>query len=159
MKCSALVIIITFLFTFVAKANASTGGSTVKVQINNKVNTGGTSSFKSSTKSSVNIHQEGEGTSEVKINGQEWKVEGPGDLSVESSGSTPVPTQVADPTNAPTSPSDAASPTTTEDANTAQEPEEQKDEKSSVTLGEMLKESFEAFKNSLENFFSKIFKL
>ena len=124
------VIIITLLLFFVVVGNPSASFSnyssvnnyvnsnvngsdaSVNVNIQNNVNT--QSSNTTTTKSSstkVHISQEGEGTSQVVINGKEWKLEGPGEINVNESSdngsSTPTegqasPSPTADDTN-PTS--------------------------------------------------------
>jgi predicted aldo/keto reductase-like oxidoreductase len=67
------------------KVNVESSGGNSSVKINNNVNTGSDSysSEEGSTSTKVEIHQSGEGTSEVNINGKEWKLDGPGDISVE----------------------------------------------------------------------------
>ena len=58
------------------------GDSSVNVQINNSLNTKNTTSYSSETKTKIDIEQSGNGTSEVKVNGKEYKVEGPGELHI-----------------------------------------------------------------------------
>lgn len=152
MKLSAPIVLTLFLLTFVGKTYASTGGSSVNVKINNSLNSGNSTSYHSSTSTKVNINQEGEGTSEVKINGKEWKVEGPGDINVnESSETSPAPTQSTNPTLAPVTPTpnEEISPTPMPDEDTNPQP----------SFGDTLKERFEELRESLVNFFSKIFKI
>jgi hypothetical protein len=108
------VIAITLLFAPSAKAASS------KVYINNNVNTGYDSYSSSQTNTRVEIHQEGEGTTSVKINGKEWKLEGPGNISEEeyydsdnsaTNDDTSSPTQESvEPTQTP---SETSSPTPT----------------------------------------------
>src|SRR3989344_526047 len=93
MKLAALVLAIIIYLSFVPSINASVnndikvnsqgGGSSVKVNLKNNVNTGNYNySSSSQTDTNVNIKQTGEGTSSVKINGKEWKLEGPGEIDV-----------------------------------------------------------------------------
>lgn len=70
---------------------------TVLASVTNDVNI---KSSGGSSKTNVEIHQTGEGTSKVTINGKEWKLEGPGNISV-SETSSPNPT--SSPTQSPTS--------------------------------------------------------
>lgn len=133
-------------------AKSSGGDSSVNVEVNNEVNTG--SSYTSTTTTgttNVEIHQTGTGTSTVRVNGKEWKVEGPGDISVSegSNGkmtptSTPVPQISATPTVTPTAtvtPTDA--------------PGEPHDEQ--LVMLETFKQNMEKMKETLEYLFSSIF--
>jgi hypothetical protein len=92
------------------KSNGS-GENTVRIE-NNTGSQNNTTQFKSSTKTNVEIHQDGEGTSTVKVNDKEWKLEGPGDISVtEESNSSSKPTATPIPSASPTVlPSPSASP-------------------------------------------------
>lgn len=76
-------------------SESKSGDSSVDVNINNQVNTDNNiNSASSETNTKVEIHQEGEGTSQVKVNDKEWVLEGPGDISVNESGEsafTPTP--------------------------------------------------------------------
>src|SRR3989344_7239264 len=93
MKLAALVLAIIIYFSTTSSAYASVnndikvnsqgGGSRVKVNLKNNVNTDNYNySSSSQTDTNVNINQTGEGTSSVKINGKEWKLEGPGEINV-----------------------------------------------------------------------------
>lgn len=78
-------VLITTLILFLSLSSnvlASTGDSSVNVNIHNSVNIGNSSQSSSKTETKVNISQEGEGTSSVKVNGKEWKLEGPGKINV-----------------------------------------------------------------------------
>ena len=79
--------------------------SKVDVKIDNKVNTGNSfvSTKTASSKTSVEINQTGEGTSEVNINGKQWKLEGPGNISApeETLSPSPTSTPAAIPTSIP----------------------------------------------------------
>src|SRR3989338_2068165 len=74
------------------------GESRVNVRVNNISNSSVSSYTQSTSRTKINIEQSGEGTSEVKVNGKEWKLEGPGEISVDET-STPNPTP---PTSTPT---------------------------------------------------------
>lgn len=59
-------------------------GSSVKVNINNTVNsTTNSDSSTSDTKAKIDIEQSGNGTSQVTVNGKEYKVEGVGELHID----------------------------------------------------------------------------
>lgn len=72
------------------------GDSSVNVKISNNVNTSGSTTVEKTSETKIRINQTGNGTSEVKINGETWKQEGPGTISVnESLTSSPTPTPTA----------------------------------------------------------------
>lgn len=113
---------------------AESSGGSVSVEVNNQVNTGNYSKTTTTTtgKTNIEIHQTGDGTSSVNINGKEWKLEGPGDISVQEDGAvnaTRTPT--------PTAPI-----------------EEQEQEE---TLFESLRENLEKLKETIENLIDSIF--
>ena len=93
-------------------SNTDGGDTSVKVNINNDVNTSG--STQESSQTNVNIHQSGEGTAQVKVDGKEYSLEGPGDLSVnENSGSSSSNSPSATPTPTLTAPNPSPTPTNT----------------------------------------------
>ncbi len=124
------------------------GNSSVKVNVQN--NLGSTSqTFSSSsetgseTNTNVSISQTGEGTSEVKINGQEWKLEGPGEINVNENSISSTPTSVeASPT-----PTDSLTPTSVPDAQ----------ENSGMSMSDIIKEKIEEIKKSFKELFLRIF--
>lgn len=72
------------------------GDSSVNVNVNNNVNTGGSSTVEKSNETRVHISQTGNGTSEVKVNGESWRLEGPGEINENvSSSSSPSTTPTA----------------------------------------------------------------
>ncbi len=80
-------------------SDSSSGDTSIKVNINNQMGTSQTSTSVKS-QSSVRIHQSNDGASEVKINGEEYKLEGLGDINIDNSSDdyllptkTPTPTQ------------------------------------------------------------------
>ena len=125
------------------------GNSSVKVNVQN--NLGSTSqTFSSSsetgseTNTNVSISQTGEGTSEVKINGQEWKLEGPGEINVNENSISSTPTSVeASPT-----PTDTPTPTEVPDS----------EEETTGNIFEKINDKIEEFKNSIQKLFSNLFK-
>lgn len=66
------------------ESDSRSGDTGVRVNINNQMGTGQTSTSVKS-QNSIRIHQSGEGTSKVKINGEEYELVGPGDLEVNDS--------------------------------------------------------------------------
>lgn len=64
------------------KTTTTGSNSNVNVNIKNNLNTQSSTSTSKSTSTKVDISQEGEGTSQVVINGKEWKLEGPGEINV-----------------------------------------------------------------------------
>ena len=95
------------------EVNIQSSGGTSTVKVNNQMGSNTNSTNTSSSKTNVEIHQTGEGTSKVSINGKEWKLEGPGDISV-SEESSPNPSSTA-------SPSATATPSATPDSNDTKE--------------------------------------
>ena len=92
MKLTAIVMVILLFFFTVTdlKANISnrvrveSSGGTSSVKINNQLGSNTNSNTSNtSTSTKVEIDQSGEGTSEVSVNGKEWKLEGPGTISVD----------------------------------------------------------------------------
>lgn len=90
-----------FLFPSIVLGNVSTNisaestgdDSSVKVNINNNVNAKNDETFVSTDSTTkVLINQTGEGTSSIKINGKEWKLEGPGNINVNESNDDQDPT-------------------------------------------------------------------
>lgn len=113
-----------------------------KVYINNNVNSGYNSYSSSQTNTKVEIHQEGDGTSSVKINGKEWKLEGPGDITVnESSGSddSDASSLIVQKDEVSPTPTETPSPTPTE-------------EESAEVLGESNESNYQPIGNIIENF-------
>lgn len=68
------------------KSDSGSGNTGVKVNVNNQ---SGSSYSGTSIKSesSIRIHQSGEERSEVKINGEEYELVGPGDISIDNTSS------------------------------------------------------------------------
>lgn len=158
MKIPALTFILSLFLVFSMDVQASTGGSSVKVKINNKVNSD-SSSFRSSSRTNVNIHQEGEGTSQVTINGQEWKLEGPGDINVNQD-STPTPDNpTASPTQIPTPTQETVTPTLTPTPTVSPTETPQEDGNSNSSFSEIMNARFKMIKESVQELFSKIFRI
>lgn len=67
------------------EVNIKSSGGSSSVKIDNNVNTGSNTQTSQTSKTSVEIHQTGEGTSNVNINGKQWQLKGPGDISVSES--------------------------------------------------------------------------
>lgn len=102
-----LIVVPTVFASVTNEVNIQSSGGSSTVKINNQMGANTTSTQTTSTKTNVEINQSGEGTSKVNINGKEWKLEGPGNISV-SEESTPKPT--SSPSASPsTSPSPSAS--------------------------------------------------
>ena len=158
MKISALILAFSLLLKFTAIANASMGGSSVNVKIKNKVNSEN-STFRSSAQTNVNIHQEGEGTSQVTVNDQEWNLEGPGDINVNQNSTPTSNTPAASPTQIPTPTPETTTPTLTPIPTTSPTEMPEEDESSNSSFSEILKERFEMIKESLQELFSKIFTI
>jgi len=119
-------------------ASSTGGNSSVRVQVNNQVNTGNSTTTTTTTgKTNVEIHQTGDGTSSVSVDGKEWKLEGPGDIS-ESVGSEESATPTPDG-------SPSATPTPTDS------------EQETQGFVEALKENLENFKEALQNLMSLFF--
>lgn len=125
------------------KINATGENSSVEVNIKNNVNTKGTTTTPTSeTSTSVNISQTGEGTSLVKINGKEWKLEGPGEINVKesfNSSSNPSPT---------ITPSEKISPT---------QAYIQDDIKDDMTIFNLFRKKVEEIGKLFQQFFLRIF--
>lgn len=147
MKANGIFLVLVMFLAMPMTAHAeNTGNSSSEVRIINQVNTGGTSTTSTTTtegSTNVEIHQTGEGTSSVTVNGKEWKLEGPGDISVQEGSvgaQTPTPT-------APTggSPTPTSSPTPADG------------EQDTQGFVEALKESLANFKESIQNIFSTFF--
>ena len=66
------------------KVTANGSNANANINISNNINTSSNTSNYSNSQSKTNIYinQSGEGTSSVKINGEEWKLEGPGEINV-----------------------------------------------------------------------------
>ena len=69
------------------RVNTSSDNSNIRVNVDSNVNSSSTSEISTSSSTNVHINQSGEGTSTVKINGKEYKLEGPGEINA-SNGST-----------------------------------------------------------------------
>lgn len=126
-----------------ATSRSGNGGtSSNRVIINNNVNTGSnTSTVESSTNTTIDIDQEGEGTSEVTINGKTWKQEGPGSISIKESSDNK------------TSPTPSAAVTASPSATPSVEVLGVSTENNKPGMGQFMKQLFE----SIRQFFSNIF--
>jgi len=84
--------------------NVETNGSDTNssVSISNNVNTNSNTESSSKTNTSVSIHQVGEGTSEVTINGKTYKQDGPGDININENSELEDDKQSATPEASPT---------------------------------------------------------
>lgn len=158
MKLPALILTSALFISFTSSANAASGGSSVNVRINNSLNSGNVSSQSfSKTETKVNISQEGEGTSSVTINGKEWKLEGPGEISVnESSDTSPTSGPTSSPTQTPTltpEPTEEPTPTQSEEPTPTVAPDSEEEE--AMTLSEVIRARIENLKKSLQKFFTK----
>lgn len=127
------------------KAESDGENSSVNVNIKNNVNTGGTNTSTSKTQTNIDIHQTGNGTSKVNVNGKEYKVEGPGDLSVhegntESSESGQINKEEKD---------NDSEPIITSSPVPNNKPQ---------TVGDLIKLQYEEIKRAIRRFFSSIFK-
>lgn len=113
---------ISLMYLFFVLSTPNAFASESHVEVHTDVNTGNSSTTTSTTKTDIDINQTGDGKSEVKVNGKEYKVDGPGQLSVHDGKTTissPNPTQT--PSNSPTaspnpSATESASPTTSSSA-------------------------------------------
>jgi hypothetical protein len=120
----------------------SNGGGENTVRIENKTSSQtSTTQLKSSTKTNVEIHQDGEGTSTVKVNDKEWRLDGPGDISVseDSTSTSPKPTTSSTP-----SPSPIVSPSPSPSSSSIPEQIEQQ-------IKSEFEDVIEAFKDLMDN--------
>lgn len=105
-----LFIVPTVSASITNEVNINSSGGTSTVKINNQLGTNTNSTTTPTSKTNVEINQTGEGTSKVTINGKEWKLEGPGNITV-SEESTPKPSSSP---SASASATPSASPSTDE---------------------------------------------
>lgn len=155
MKSSAIMLSLFLLFSAVRsvdanilndiKAKSAGNGSSVHVEINNSVNTNSKNKSGSSSKTDtkVDISQEGEGTSSVKINGKEWKLEGPGEIHVNNDDTASTTPAATDEPKASPSPTDVESPTPTPDEG---------QQKNAGNIFEMLRETLRKIFTNLKFF-------
>lgn len=102
MKKPVFISILLSCLALIPPVFASTGNSGATVKIDTSVNSQNNSIATVWSETRVNINQTGDGTSEVRINGQTWKQEGPGTISVnQSSSSTSSPSPTSSPSNNP----------------------------------------------------------
>lgn len=88
MKFGTGITLALFLFLTAFAYKVGAGESKVNVSVSNQ------------SRTDVYINQTGQGTSSVKVNGKEWKLEGPGEIKVNestSSQATPSPQNSASP--------------------------------------------------------------
>ena len=150
MKFPAVVVAIFALLTVSSEASAAS----VRVNVNNDINSG-FNSYSSETRTKVNISQDGEGTSSVKVNGKEWSLEGPGEISVDESSdsnSSPTLSPTENPTNTPTQIPSSESPTPTDGEELDSAPEEIHE-----FPALLFKEMVENLLNSFNVFISNVF--
>ncbi len=86
------------------KVNANGDSTSVNIDIKNNVNTDSNSTTHKESSTNIHISQDGEGTSSVKVNGKEWKLEGPGEINVnekDTEGDGLSPTTVDEPSPTP----------------------------------------------------------
>lgn len=159
MKSTAIAILIFFSSSTIISAavkndvNVNTNGSSssVNVNIENEINTeSNTRSYTSSTsETSVYINQEGEGTSSIRINGEKWSLDGPGEIEVnKDADSSAVSPTTVEPTEEP-----IPSPTETDDLDKNDDQEEQVLGTNDETNG-LLERFFETIRSLFEGLFS-----
>ena len=151
MKPAALIISTLVFLSFAQISSA--GDSSATVKINNKINTGSsTSTYSSNTSTKIDIENDGGGTSQVTINGKEYKVEGEGELHIDensSSTNTPKPTSVSQ-TEATEEPSPSATP--------SESPESEVLGATSLpSFTEILESRIEELKEMIREFFDNLF--
>lgn len=96
--------------------NVESNGGNNTINVENNVNSDSTTSVTSSSDSNtkVYIEQSGKGTSQVNVNGKEYKLEGPGKIDVTTSNTTNNTTITPKPTNQSESVSPTMNPKETE---------------------------------------------
>lgn len=149
MRLTALII--TPILFFGVTTIAFAGDSSVNVRINNNVNSKSTTTYSSHTKTKIDIEQEGNGYSEVTVNGKEYKVEGPGELHVDEYISSTNPPTTSN-TNTP-KPTIERSPTPT--------PRETAEVEvlgvSTQSFSDVIEDKIEELRNYFERFFTDLF--
>lgn len=162
MKFTVLLLSVLFYLIFASDANANVynniraesssgegGNASVNININNNINTGSSSyTSTSKTDTKIDLQQGGNGTSTVKINGKEWKLDGPGEIHVDENSS---PSNASTPTPA-ISPTPEESPTPTPEVLSAQD-------ESKLTFSEKIKMELTKVKFHFYNFFANILNL
>lgn len=139
-----LITIVIFIFiSLFFTSPVLAGESSVNVSVSNHTGNSTSTSYTSEGKTDVYINQTGEGTSSVKVNGKEWKLEGPGEIKVNEGTETVENTPNPSPTDT-ASPSATVAPTEVDSAEVK-------------NFLEKIEDKIEEIRETIQEFFENIF--